>query len=67
MKKSYSLLTEHFFTRQINISKLRFLMKIVCIGIMFFSVMIIIKDGKDIPNGPFLQWSAINSHLLCFT
>ena len=67
MKKAYSLLTEHFFTRQINISKLRFLVKIVCIGIMFFSVMIIIKDGKDIPNGPFLQWSAINSHLLCFT
>ena len=67
LKKSYSLLTEHFFTRQINISKLRFLMKFVCIEIMFFSVMIIIKDGKDIPNRPFLQWSAINSHLLCFT
>ena len=30
-------------------------MKIVCIGIMYFSEMIIIKDGKDIPNGPILQ------------
>ena len=61
LKKAYSLLTEHiFFTRKINLSKLWFLMKIVCIGIMYFSEMIIIKDGKDIPNGPFLQWSAIN-------
>ena len=42
-------------------------MKIVCIGILYFSEMIIIKDGKDIPNGPFLQCSAINSNLLCFT
>ena len=40
-----------------------YLMKIVCIRIMYFSEMIIIKDDKDIPNGPFLQWSAINSHL----
>ena len=54
LKKAYSLLIEHiFFTSKINISKLWFLMKIVCIGIMYFSEMIIIKDGKDIPNGPF--------------
>ena len=42
-------------------------MKIVSIEIIYFIEMINIKDGKDIPNGPFLQWSAINSHLLCFT
>ena len=53
LKRAYSLLTEHIFTRKINISKLWFLMKKVCIGIMYFSEMIIIKDGKDIPNGPF--------------
>ena len=41
-------------------------MKIVCIGIMYLGDMAIIKVGKDIPNGPF-EWSAINSHLLCFT
>ena len=46
-----------FFTRKISLSKLWFLMKKVCIGIMNFNEMIIIKDGKDIPNGPFLQWS----------
>ena len=40
----------YFFTRKSNISKLWFLMKIVCIGIMYFSEMIIIKDGKGIPN-----------------
>ena len=57
----------YFFTRKINISKIWFLMKIVCIKIMYFSEMFIIKDGKDIPNRPFLQWPAINSHLLCFT
>ena len=66
LKKAYPLHTEHlFFTRKINISKLWFLMKIVCIGLIYFSERIIIKDGKDIPNGPFLQWSAIISHLLC--
>ena len=53
-----------FFTRKINLSKLWFLMKKVCIGIMYFNEMIIIKDGKDIPNGPFLQWS-LSIHTCC--
>ena len=41
-----------------------FLMKIVCIGIMYFSEMIIIKDGKYILNGPFLQ-GQLSIHTYC--
>ena len=65
LKKVYSLLTEHsFFTRKINKGKLWFLLKIVCIGRMYFSEMIIIKDGKDIPNGPFRN-GQLSIHTCC--